>query len=279
MEFKTGTPFLIGERPAYPGAPKGPAFSVESWPDEPRRGSATHAQRKAERVAERAAAVQPASNGWSTWIMCDQPKGCPIPTAMAGDYEIILSDGAMARPVCHAENHGAWAPIGLDIFGQGGNPLRIVAYRLKRTSVGGQVAAVAPPPPIGEDWCVWDEGDAVPSCDRVDIIRVAAGIKGASLSQIDNVATVSQYWGPGSFVRKWRPAAAPALTGDPNANMINRDGGATKRYWSDVGGAATYAKTLMQAYERNLRDSALVANAFTEHGSDHRLGLWGNYSL
>jgi hypothetical protein len=141
-------------------------------------------------------------------------------------------------------------------------------------------AQEAPPPPsVREDWSAWNDGDPIPAYDRVDIIRVAAGIKGASLSQIDNVATVSQYWGPGSFVRKWRPALMTMQIGDPNAKMINRDGGVTKRYWSDVGSAATYAKTLIQAYERDRRDSAFVVNAFTEHGSDHRLGLWGNYSL
>lgn len=84
-------------------------------------------------------------------------------------------------------------------------------------------------------WRDWNAGDAQPPVDRVDIIRVAAGIKGASLTQVDNVPTVSQYWGTGSFVRKWRPAVVAAPVANPNAQMISRDGSAPARSWSDMG--------------------------------------------
>lgn len=88
-------------------------------------------------------------------------------------------------------------------------------------------------------WRDWHEGDTVPSVDRVDVIRTEAGAKGSTLKQIDNVVTTSQYWGPSSFVRKWRPAVVAPQSADPNAKMIDRDGyqpmrGINQGSWSDV---------------------------------------------
>jgi hypothetical protein len=121
-------------------------------------------------------------------------------------------------------------------------------------------------------WHDWHEGDTVPSVDRVDVIRITAGIKGTSEHQIDNVVTTSQYWGPNSFVRKWRPAVVQPVT-DPNAKMISQDSNTPARSWSDMGGLTpfVFANRWDGAYQAAKEcDGALTCAPWT-----NLLGGWG----
>jgi hypothetical protein len=141
--------------------------------------------------------------------------------------------------------------------------------------------AIAAMQDAAETWHDWHEGDTVPACDRVDVIRVDAGIKGATESQIDNVVTTSQYWGPNSFVRMWRPAVAKPAAADPNAKMVDRDSSGvvscareqSDREWMrDHEERVAALVATARNFARRARNERVSAAAWTEHQPDHRLG-------
>lgn len=165
----------------------------------------------------------PQQEGFGPWIECDghRPDGLPDESTVA---RLFRSERA-----CHQYEHD---PKEAEYF-RGWSSIVAFCIKLDAAAVGAPSTGQSIPCDPG--WRDWNAGDAQPPVDRVDIIRVAAGIKGATLTQVDNVPTVSQYWGLGSFVRKWRPAVVAAPVANPNAQMISRDGSAPARGWSDMG--------------------------------------------
>lgn len=213
--------------------------------------------------------------GFGPWFEHKAGEACPITAVKAGDYRVRFTDGTTTSPVCDAVRHGAWAPLGLDIFSTGKAPTRIAAYCLKIEAKPALTATCAPP---DSAWRDWHEGDTVPSVDRVDVIRTEAGAKGSTLKQIDNVVTTSQYWGPSSFVRKWRPAVAKPVIADPNRKMFDRDSSGVVSCvrqlghvdWQSFDYAAIVAAG--RDYAKRQHDKRVAADAWVERPRDHRLG-------
>lgn len=238
----------------------------------------------------------PQQEGFGPWFEHKAGEACPITAVKAGDYRVRFTDGTTTSPVCDAVRHGAWAPLGLDIFSTGKAPTRIAAYCLKIEAKPALTATCAPPDGA---WRDWHEGDTVPSVDRVDVIRTEAGAKGSTLKQIDNVVTTSQYWGPSSFVRKWRPAVAKPVIADPNRKMFDRDSSAIFKtealealkaaggYMAWPGPDGKLVEHRFQQpqpldhaaivaagrdYAKRQHDKRVAADAWVERPRDHRLG-------
>lgn len=227
---------------------------------------------------------------WGPWIEWSGGP-CPIPPGTkAGEWQALYRDGD--------------AVVDDDLFGYRwyhvGDAGDFVAYRVKLSAVPappGIVAATCAP--ADGAWRDWHEGDTVPSVDRVDVIRTEAGAKGSTLKQIDNVVTTSQYWGPSSFVRKWRPAVVKPAVADPNSKMFDRDSSAIFKTealealkaaggcmaWPGPDGKLVEHRfpqpqpldhaaivAVGRDYAKRQHDKRVAAAAWVERPRDHRLG-------
>jgi hypothetical protein len=146
---------------------------------------------------------QPGFGPWIEW------SGGESPVSGRSKVAWILSHERAARRYSHMERraeHLVWGIIG--------------AYCV---ALEDQPAATACAATQSSDWRDWHEGDTVPACDRVDVVRKSYGLRGASDESVDNVPTTSIYWGPNSFVIRWRPAAPVTPVADPNAAMVQKD--------------------------------------------------------
>lgn len=151
----------------------------------------------------------PQQEGFGPWVEHDGSEGRPAGISNESIVARLFRSERNRRQYEHDPKEGEYFR----------NWSGTAAYCVK---LDAPVAAMQTAQATDPGWHDWHEGDSVPFVDRVDVIRTDVGVKGAAEKQIDNVVTTSQYWGPGSFVRKWRPAV-PKAPQHPNAGMIKRD--------------------------------------------------------